>query len=33
MFGNRELRRIFEPNREKVAGGWRKLHIEERHNL
>jgi hypothetical protein len=23
------LRRIFGPKREEVAGGWRKLHIEE----
>jgi hypothetical protein len=27
------LRRIFEPNRGEVAGGWRKLHNEELHNL
>jgi hypothetical protein len=32
-FENRVLRRIFEPNREKVTGGRRKLHIEELHNL
>jgi hypothetical protein len=27
------LRRIFEPKREKVAGGWRRLHNEGLHNL
>jgi hypothetical protein len=27
------LRRIFGPNREEVAGGWRRLHNEELHNL
>jgi hypothetical protein len=27
------LRRIFEPNRDEVTGGWRKLHKEELHNL
>jgi hypothetical protein len=26
---NRVLRRIFGPKREKVAGGWRRLHNEE----
>jgi hypothetical protein len=25
---NRVLRRIFRPKREKVVGGWRKLHNE-----
>jgi hypothetical protein len=30
---NRELRRIFGPKREKVAGDWRRLHNEELHNL
>jgi hypothetical protein len=30
---NRVLRRIFGPKREKVAGGWRRLHNEELHNL
>jgi len=30
---NRVLRRILGPKREKVAGGWRKLHNEELHNL
>jgi hypothetical protein len=29
---NRELR-IFGPKREEVAGGWRRLHNEELHNL
>jgi hypothetical protein len=27
------LRRIFGPKREERAGGWRRLHNEERHNL
>jgi hypothetical protein len=27
------LRRIFGPKRDAVAGGWRKLHKEELHNL
>jgi metal-dependent hydrolase (beta-lactamase superfamily II) len=27
------LRRIFGPKSEEVAGGWRKLHSEELHNL
>jgi len=27
------LRSIFEPNREEVAGGWRRLHNKELHNL
>jgi hypothetical protein len=31
--GNGVLRRIFGPKGEKVAGGWRKLHNEELHNL
>jgi hypothetical protein len=30
---NRVLRRIFEPKRDDVIGGWRKLHNEELHNL
>jgi hypothetical protein len=30
---NKVLRRIFGPKREEVAGGWRKLHNEELHNL
>jgi hypothetical protein len=32
VFGNRVLRRIFEPKREEVAGGWRRLHNEELYN-
>jgi hypothetical protein len=27
------LRRIFGPKRDRVMGGWRKLHNEELHNL
>jgi hypothetical protein len=27
------LRRIFGPKREELAGGWRRLHNEELHNL
>jgi hypothetical protein len=30
---NRVLRRIFEPKRDEVIRGWRKLHTEEPHNL
>jgi hypothetical protein len=30
---NRMLRRLFGPKREEVAGGWRRLHKEELHNL
>jgi hypothetical protein len=33
VFENRALRRIFGPKREEDAGGWRKLHNEELHNL
>jgi hypothetical protein len=33
VFENGVLRRIFIPKREKVAGGWRRLHNEELHNL
>jgi hypothetical protein len=33
MFENRELRRIFGPKREEVAGGWRKMRNEELRNL
>jgi hypothetical protein len=33
VFENRMLRRIFGPKRDGVAGGWRKLHNEELHNL
>jgi hypothetical protein len=27
------LKRIFRPKRDEVAGGWRKLHNENLHNL
>jgi hypothetical protein len=33
VFENRMLRRMFEPERHEVTGGWRKLHDEEIHNL
>jgi hypothetical protein len=33
VFENRVLRRIFGPKRDEEAGGWRKLHNEELHNL
>jgi hypothetical protein len=33
VFENRVLRRIFEPKREEVAGGWRRLYNEELRNL
>jgi hypothetical protein len=33
VFENRVLRRIFEPRRDEVAGGWRKLHNEELYGL
>jgi hypothetical protein len=33
MFENRVLRKIFGPKRDRVTGGWRKLHNEELHNL
>jgi hypothetical protein len=33
VFENRVLRRICGPKRNKVTGGWRKLHNEELHNL
>jgi hypothetical protein len=33
VFENRVLRRIFGPKSDEVKGGWRKLHIEELHNL
>jgi hypothetical protein len=29
----RVLKRIFEPKRDRVTGGWRKLYNEELHNL
>jgi hypothetical protein len=33
VFGNRVRRRIFGPKREDVAGGCKRLHNEELHNL
>jgi hypothetical protein len=33
MSENRVLRRIFGPEREEVAGGWRSVHNGELHNL
>jgi hypothetical protein len=33
VFKNRVLRGIIGPKRDKVTGGWRKLHNEELHNL
>jgi hypothetical protein len=33
VFKNRVLRRKFGSKREEVAGGWRRLHSEELHNL
>jgi hypothetical protein len=33
VFENRVLRRIFEPKRDEVTGGWRKLHNEELRGL
>jgi hypothetical protein len=33
VFGNRVLRRIFGPKRDKVTGYWRKLHNEELNDL
>jgi hypothetical protein len=33
MFENRVLRRIFEPKRDEVTGGWRKQHDQELHKL
>jgi hypothetical protein len=33
VFENRVLRRIFGRKRDRVTGGWRKLHNEELHNL
>jgi hypothetical protein len=32
-FENRVMRKILGPKREEVAGGWRRLHNEELHNL
>jgi hypothetical protein len=33
VFENRVLSKIFGRKREEVAGGWRRLHNEELHNL
>jgi hypothetical protein len=33
LFENRVLRRICDPKRDEVTGGWRKLRNEELHNL
>ena len=33
VFGNRVLRRIFEPKREEVTGEWRKVYNEELSDL
>jgi hypothetical protein len=33
VFENRVLRRIFGPKRDEMAGGWRRQHNEELHNL
>jgi len=33
VFENWALRRILEPKREEVGGGWRRLHNEEHRNL
>jgi hypothetical protein len=33
VFQNKELRRIGEPKREEEAGGQRKIHDEDLHNL
>jgi hypothetical protein len=33
VFEIKVLRRIFGPKREEVAGGWKRLHNEELHNL
>jgi hypothetical protein len=33
VFENRAPRRIFGPKRDRVTGGWRKLHNDELHNL
>jgi hypothetical protein len=33
VFEDRVLRRIFGPKNDDVTGEWRKLHIEELHNL
>jgi len=33
VFEKMVLRRIFEPNRDAVVGGWRRLHNDEHHYL
>jgi hypothetical protein len=33
VFENKVLRRMFGPKRDEVTGGWRKLHIDELHDL
>jgi hypothetical protein len=33
VFGNRVLRKTFEPKRDEVTGEWGKLHFEELHDL
>jgi hypothetical protein len=33
VFENKVLRMIFEPKRDEVMGGWRKLHNKELHDL
>jgi hypothetical protein len=33
MSEDRDLRRIFEPNKGGITGGWRKLHNVKVHNL
>jgi hypothetical protein len=33
VFQSRVLRRIFGPKRDEVAGGWKRLHNKELHNL
>jgi hypothetical protein len=33
VFENRVLSKIFRPKRDEVAGGWRRLHNEELHNM
>jgi hypothetical protein len=33
VFENRVVRRVFGPKKDEVAGGWRRLHNEELHNL
>jgi hypothetical protein len=33
VFENKVLKRIFGPKRDEVTGEWRKLHIEELHDL